>query len=83
MENIRSWKGVRLVLDFEVAEEDERVEDERVAGRAVCGLERPLGFFLGGGGSDLFIFTAAFFVTNGKKLIEFPAPQFRCFNFPT
>lgn len=38
MENIRSWKGVRLVLDFEVAGEDERVEDERVAGRAVCGL---------------------------------------------
>lgn len=35
MENIRSWKGVRLVLNFEVAGEDERVEDERVAGRAV------------------------------------------------
>lgn len=30
MENIRSWKGVRLVLNFEVAG-----EDERVAGRAV------------------------------------------------
>lgn len=33
----------------------------------------PWGFFSGGGGG-LFIFTAALFVTNGKKLIEFPEP---------
>jgi len=47
-----------------------------------CWWPETLGFF-GGGGGGLFIFTAAFFVTNGKKLIEFPVPQFRCFNFPT
>lgn len=31
-------------------------------------------FFFFKWGGDVFIFTAAFFVTNGKKLIEFPAP---------
>jgi hypothetical protein len=30
--------------------------------------------FLGGGGLGVFIFTAVCFVTNGKTLIEFPAP---------
>lgn len=42
-------------------------------GRLTVGGPRPLVFFWGGG--MVFIFTAAFFlVTNGKKLIEFPAP---------
>lgn len=33
VENIRSWKGMRLVLHFLVVG-----EGERVAGRVVCGL---------------------------------------------
>lgn len=42
-ENIRSWKGMRLILIFEVVG-----EDERVAGRVVCGLGINVNFCLCG-----------------------------------